>query len=68
MEYVAVLALAAIVSVIYGFVQPKVFGASITQSWQGNYFGNVALTTGVIFVAIIAAGWLFKLVGERVKV
>lgn len=68
MEFVAVGALSLVVAFVYLFVQPKVFGLSQTKSLQGNYVGNVVLTGAAIFVAILAAGWIFSFLGKRVTV
>lgn len=64
MELVALLALSAIVAVVYNFVQPKIFGLSQAQSLQTNFFGVTVLTTVAVFAAILAAGWIMKFVGK----
>lgn len=65
MEYVMFLALSAIVSVIFGWVQPRVFANSHTTKYQGTYAGRTALTTGVIFLTLMAAAFLMSMVAGK---
>lgn len=65
MEFVAVLALSAVVALVYNFIQPKIFGLSQAQSLQTNFLGVTALTTVTIFLAVVAAGYIFKAVANR---
>lgn len=70
MEFVAVLALAAIVSVLFNWFQPKVAASqnATVAKLQTSYAGRTFLTTVVIFGAILLAGLLFSAVDRRVTV
>ncbi len=68
MEFVAVFALAAVVSILYNWAQPKFFAISSLQKYQSSYFGKTLLTTVVIFAAIVAAGLVFSAVDRKITV
>jgi hypothetical protein len=60
MEFLVVFALAAVVAMIYHFGQPRLFAWTPVQKYESSYFGQVALSTVVIFAAIIIAGFIFR--------
>ena len=66
MEWILALVLAVLVAMglLAGqqYVTPKF---SQIQSAQASYAGNVAVTAGFIFVALILAGMVLSFVGEK---
>lgn len=68
MEFVAIFALSAVVSILYLWAQPKIFGLASLSNLQKNYFGKALLTTVVIFGAIVLAGFIFTALDRKVTV
>lgn len=66
--FVAVFALSALVAIVFNYGSPKLLGSTNPSlvKLQGNYFGKTLLTTVVIFLAILAAGFLIKEVSPRI--
>jgi hypothetical protein len=68
MEVLLVLALSMIVAMGFNYAQPKIFAMPSLAKYQTSYAGKTFFTGAVIFLAILAAGYLFKAVGEGVTV
>ncbi len=58
--FLGVLALSAVVAMLYNFAQPRFFALQGLQKYESSYFGKTALTTVVIFGAIVVTLFLFS--------
>lgn len=70
MHWLMFLALSAIVAVILNYVQPALASNTTVTSATSSLgsFGGIAISTVAIFVAILAAAWLVKLVSKSVAI